>query len=150
MAQHRNTVILAGLSVVLAYLIALVTPLDQRTDFWLRGAHYFAYQAVFLPLLFVLLVIRLRRDHNTRRRTFASVLYGALAGYAAGLVATLVFPLFLEHDVAQFAQSLKLTTRAAWIAFFWFPVRLQSWLVGAISAVMLILIGRYGRQDNVA
>jgi hypothetical protein len=150
MAHHRNTVILAGLSVFLAYLIALVTPLDQRTSFWLRGAHYIAYQAVFLPLLFVLLVIRLRRDHNTRGQTFASVLYGALAGYAAGLVATLVSPLFLEHDVAQFAQSLKLTTSAAWIAFFWFPVRLQSWLVGAIAALVLVLIGRHGRQDNVA
>jgi hypothetical protein len=143
MAHHRNAVILAGFSVALAYLIALVTPLYQRTNFWLRGSHYFAYQAIFLPLLFVLLVIRLRRDdNNTWRKEFASVLYGALAGYAAGLVANVGSPLFLDHDVAQFAQSLKLTTSAAWIAFFWFPVRLQSWLVGAISAVMLVLIRR--------
>jgi len=130
----------AALSVALTYAVSLVTPLGSSASFWLRGAHHIAYVAIYLPLLTLGLAFALRSHHNTRWAGFALVLFGTTIGYLAGLLATVGHPLFLEDGFHQIAQSLKLTTPQAWIALLWFPIRLQSWLFGMLSACILLFL----------
>lgn len=55
---------LVGVSLSLAYLIALLTLMNQWINFWLRGSYYLSYQAIFLTVLLIFFLVRLRRQHK--------------------------------------------------------------------------------------
>ena len=59
LSQGWQHVILVGVSLSLAYLIALLTFMNRWINFWLRGSYYLSYQAIFLTLLLVLFLVRL-------------------------------------------------------------------------------------------
>jgi hypothetical protein len=61
------------------------------------------------------------------------IIFGEIAGYVAGLIAFLLHPIFQENGVHHVLATLQFPARKAVIAFFWFPVRLLSWLFGAIT-----------------
>jgi hypothetical protein len=58
------------------------------------------------------------------------------------LIAFLLHPIFQENGVHHVLATLKFPAREAVIAFFWFPVRLLSWLFGAITGAVLVVISR--------
>ena len=136
---------LVGVSLSLAYLIAFLTFMNQWINFWLRGSYYLSYQAIFLPLLLILFLIRLRCHHTGHLPGISMNFFGAIAGYIAGLLAFLLHPIFQENGLQQVLTTLQFPAREAVIAFLWFPVRLLSWLFGAITGLVMVVISqRFG------
>jgi hypothetical protein len=88
---------------------------------------YLSYQAIFLTLLLILFLVRLSRHHNGQVPGISMIIFGGVAGYAAGLIAFLLHPIFQQNGVQQVLATLQFPAREAVIAFFWFPVRLLSW-----------------------
>ena len=70
------------------------------------------------------------------------IIFGGVAGYVAGLIAFLLHPIFQENGVHQVLTTLQFPAREAVIAFLWFPVRLLSWLFGAITGMVMVVISR--------
>jgi len=141
--SHRGQqVMLVGVSLSLAYLIAFLTLMNRWISFWLRGSYYLSYQVIFLSVLMIFFLIWLSRHHSGPPCGFSIVIFGAVAGYVAGLVAFLLHPIFLEDGVDQVLATLRFPAPEAVIAFLWFPVRLLSWLFGAITGMVTVLIGR--------
>jgi hypothetical protein len=140
--QGGQHLILVGVSLTLAYLLAFLTFMNQWINFWLRGSYYLSYQAIFLTLLLILFLIRLRRHHIEQLPGISLIIFGGVAGYVAGAIAFLLHPIFQENGVHQVLTTLQFPAREAAIAFFWFPVRLLSWLFGAITGMVIVLISR--------
>ena len=134
---------LVGMSLSLAYLLAFLTLMNRWINFWLRGSYYLSYQAIFLTLLLILFLVRLSRHHTGHLPGISMIIFGGVAGYAAGLIAFLLHPIFQENGVNQVLTTLQFPAREAVIAFFWFPVRLLSWLFGAITGMVMVLISRW-------
>lgn len=63
LSQGWQHVTLVGVSLSLAYLIAFMTLINRWINFWLRGWYYLSYQAIFLTVLVILFLVRLRRQH---------------------------------------------------------------------------------------
>ena len=141
-SRVRQHVILAGVSLSLAYLIAFLTLMNRWINFWIRGSYYFSYQAIFLTLLLIFFLVWLRRLHNGNPPGISIVLFGGAAGYLAGLLAFLLHPIFQENGVDQVSATLQFPAPESVLAFFWFPVRLLSWLFGAITGVLVVVISR--------
>ena len=68
LSQGGQHVMLVSVSLSLAYLIAFLTFMNQWINFWLRGSYYFSYQGMFLTLLLILFLVRLRRHCVEQRR----------------------------------------------------------------------------------
>ena len=49
---------------------------------------------------------------------------------------------FQENGLHHILTTLQFPAREAVIAFFWFPVRILSWLFGAITGTVMVLISR--------
>jgi len=137
--QH---VILMGVSLALAYLIALLTFMNQWINFWLRGSYYLSYQAIFLTVLLIFFLVRLRCQHTGQLPGISMIMFGGAAGYVAGLIAFLLHPIFQENGGHQVLATLQFPAPEAVIAFLWFPVRLLSWLFGAITGMVMVVITR--------
>lgn len=90
---------LVGVSLSLAYLIALLTFMNRWINFWLRGSYYLSYQAIFLTLLLILFLVRLSRPHNGQPPGISMIIFGGVAGYIAGLITFLLHPIFQENGV---------------------------------------------------
>ena len=135
-------IMLVVVSLSFAYLIALLTLMDRWLNFWLRGSYYFSYQVIFLTLLSIFFLIRLRRLPLGQRPGISIILFVVGAGYVAVLIAFLLHPIFHEDGVHQVSATLQFPAREAVIAFFWFPVRLLSWLFGAITGTVMVVISR--------
>jgi len=133
---------LVGVSLSLAYLLAFLTFMNRWIHFWLRGSYYLSYQAIFLTVLLILFLVRLSRHQTGQLPGISMIIFGGTAGYVAGLIAFLLHPIFQENGVNQVLTTLQFPSREAVIAFFWFPVRLLSWLFGAITGMVMVLISR--------
>jgi hypothetical protein len=140
--QGGQHVILVGVSLSLAYLIAFLTFMNQWINFWLRGSYYLSYQAIFLTVLLILLLVRLSRHHDGHLPGISIIIFGGVAGYVAGVIAFLLHPIFQENGLHQVLTTLQFPAREAIIAFLWFPVRLLSWLFDAITGIVMVLISR--------
>ena len=138
--QHA---ILVGVSLSLAYMIAFMTLMNRWINFWLRGPYYFSYQAIFLIVLVILFLVRLRRQRAGKPPDLSMIIFGGVAGYVAGLTAFLLHPIFQENGLQHILTTLQFPAREAVIAFFWFPVRILSWLFGAIMGTVMVLISRW-------
>ena len=69
-------------------------------------------------------------------------MWGTLLGYLAGLFAVLFHPLSQPDGARLFLDSLHITTPEALIALLWFPVRLLSWLIGAMTGLFIGILLR--------
>ncbi len=136
LSQGGQHVILVGVSLSLAYFIAFLTFMNQWINFWLRGSYYLSYQAIFLTLLLVFFLVRLSRHQTGHLPGISMIIFGGAAGYVAGLIAFLLHPIFQENGIHQVLTTLQFPAREAVIAFLWFPVRLLSWLFGAITGIL--------------
>lgn len=142
LSQGWQHVVLVGVSLSLAYLIALLTFMNKWINFWLRGSYYLSYQAIFLIVLLIFFLVRIRGRHTGQFPGISMIMFGGAAGYVAGLIAFLLHPIFQENGIHQVLTTLQFPAREAVIAFFWFPVRLLSWLFGAITGMVMVLISR--------
>ena len=142
LSQGWQHLILVGVSLSLAYLIAFITLMNRWINFWLRGSYYLSYQAIFLTVLVIFFLVRLRRQHAGKPSGISMIMFGGLAGYVAGLIAFLLHPIFQENGLHHILTTLQFPAREAVIAFFWFPVRILSWLFGAITGTVIVLISR--------
>ena len=142
LSQGWQHVILVGVSLSLAYLIAFLTLMNRWINFWLRGSYYLSYQAIFLTVLLIFFLVRLRRQHAEKPAGISMIIFGGAAGYIAGLIAFLLHPIFQENGVHQVLATFQFPAREAVIAFLWFPVRLLSWLFGAITGILIVVISR--------
>ena len=134
---------LVGVSLALAYLIAFLTLMNRWINFWLRGSYYLSYQAMFLTLLLILFLVRLRRHRAEQLPGISMIIFGGISGYVAGLIAFLLHPIFQENGLQQVLATLQFPAREAVIAFFWFPVRILSWLFGAITGMVIVVLSRW-------
>jgi hypothetical protein len=133
---------LVGISLSLAYLLAFLTFMNRWINFWLRGSYYLSYQAIFLTVLLILFLVRLSRHQTGHLPASSMIMFGGVAGYVADLIAFLLHPIFQEDGLHQVLATLQFPAREAVIAFLWFPVRLLSWLFGAITGMVMVLISR--------
>ena len=142
MSQGWQDVSLVGVSLLLAYLIAFMTLMNRWINFWLRGPYYLSYQAIFLTILAILFLFRLRCQRAGKPLGLSMIIFGGVVGYAAGVIAFLLHPIFQENGLHQILITLQFPAREAVIAFFWFPVRILSWLFGTIMGTVMMLISR--------
>lgn len=139
-------VLLVVASLALAYGIALVTFLIRWMHFWMRGPYFFSYLGVFLTALALLLFWWTSRHHNGPLPVLSTAAFSTVAGYVAGVIAMVSYPLFQSDGVQHVLEALRFPTPEAAIAFFWFPVRLTSWLFGGIAGGMMLLLSRRWRR----
>jgi hypothetical protein len=82
------------------------------------------------------------RQHHGRLPGISTIIFGGVTGYIAGLIAFLLYPIFQENGIHQVLTTLQFPAPEAVIAFFWFPVRLLSWLFGAVAGLVMVVISR--------
>lgn len=141
-SRGGTRLLLVGMSLVLAYGVAFLTSIIRWMNFWMRGPYFVPYQAVFLSALMIFLLWWSRRHHNGPPPVLSTVIYSIAAGYTAGVIAMALYPIFQPDGLQQVLSALQFPTLEATIAFFWFPVRLLTWLFGGIAGVMLVVISR--------
>jgi len=132
----------SGLSLAVTYAIASLTPMNRWIGFWLRGSFYAAYQAILVAALLPCGAFLAACYHEQPRSLPAMTLWGGGLGYLAGLIAFLLHPLAQQDGVHLFVDSLRIGAPEALIAILWFPVRLLSWLYGAIAGLTIGLLLR--------
>jgi hypothetical protein len=64
-----------GVSLSLAYHIALLTFMNRWIKLWLRGSYYLSYQVIFLTLLLILFLVRLSRHHNGQLPAISTTIF---------------------------------------------------------------------------
>ena len=138
--------LLVAASLAWAYGIALATFMIRWMHFWIRGAYFFPYLAVFLTMLALLLLWWTSRHHNRPLPFLSTAGYSVVAGYVAGLIAMGLHPVFQSGGVQHMLDALRFPTLEAAVAFFWFPVRLATWLFGAVAGGMLLILSRRWRR----
>jgi hypothetical protein len=134
--------LLVAASLMLAYAIALMTFLIRWMHFWMRGPYFFPYLGVFLAALTLLLFWWTSRHHTGRLPLLSTMAYAVAAGYAAGLIAMICYPIFQSDGFQHMLAGLQFPTAEAAIAFFWFPVRLGTWLFGGFTGGTMLLLSR--------
>lgn len=139
-------VLLVAASLALAYGIALVTFIIRWMHFWMRGPYFFSYLGVFLSTLALLLFWWTSRHHNGPLPVLSTAAFSIVAGYVAGVIAMVSYPLFQSDGVQHVLEALRFPTPEAAIAFFWFPVRLTTWLFGGIAGGMMLFLSRRWRR----
>jgi hypothetical protein len=139
-------VLLVAASLALAYGIALATFMIRWMHFWIRGPYFFPYLTVFLAALALLLLWWTSRHHNRPLPVLSTVGYSVVAGYVAGLIAMGLHPVFQSGGVHHMLDALRFPTLEAAVAFFWFPVRLTTWLFGAITGGIMVVLSRRWRR----
>ena len=132
----------SSLSLAISYAIASLTPMNQWIEFWLRGSFYTAYQVILVGVLLPCGALLAMRYHKRSRSLLAMALYGVALGYLAGLVALLLHPLAQPDGLHLFVESLRIRAPEALIAILWFPIKLLSWLYGAMTALFIPLFLR--------
>lgn len=135
-------VLLVGTSLVLAYVIAFLTLMIRWLNFWIRDSYSVAYQLIFLTMLMILLLFWLRRYHNGQPPVLSTFMFSVVAGYAAGLLALALHPIFQKDGLQQVLLSLKFPAPEAAFAFFWFPIKLLNWLFGGIAGLIMVVMSR--------
>ena len=139
-------VLLVAASLACAYGIALVTFMIRWMHFWLRGPYFFPYLAVFLAALALLLLWWTTRHHNRPLPLLSTVGYSVVAGYVAGLIAMGFNPVFQTDGIQHMLDALRFPTLESAVAFFWFPVRLATWLFGGVTGGVLLILSRRWRR----
>jgi hypothetical protein len=139
--------LLVAASLALAYGIALATFMIRWMHFWIRGPYFISYLMVFLAALALSLLWWTSRHHNRPLPFLSTIGYSVAAGYVTGLIALGLHPVFQSGGIQHMLDALRFPTLEAAIAFFWFPIRLATWLFGAITGgIMLILSRRWKRM----
>ena len=141
----KRALLVAG-SLTLAYAIALVTFIVRWIHFWMRGPYFEAYLSIFLMALALLLFWWTSRHQNDPLPLVSTVIYSGVAGYVAGVLAMVLYPIFQSDGLQRSLEALRFPTIEAAIAFFWFPVRLLTWLFGGISGGMMLILSRRWRR----
>jgi uncharacterized protein YggE len=129
-------------SLAFAYAVALVTFIIRWIHFWMRGPSFEAYLTVFLMALALLLYWWTSRHQHDPLPLLSTVIYSVVAGYVAGVLAMVLYPIFQDDGLQHSLDALKFPTIEAGIAFFWFPVRLLTWLFGGITGGMMLILSR--------
>jgi len=139
--------LLVAASLLLAYGIALVTFMVRWMHFWLRGPYFVSYLGVFLTALALLLFWWTSRHHTGPLPLLSTMAYTVAAGYVAGVIAMILHPVFQSDGMQHLIDGIRFPTVEAGIAFFWFPVRLATWLFGGLTGgIMLVLSRRWRRM----
>jgi hypothetical protein len=135
-------VLLVLASLILTYLVAAFTIIIRWMHFWMRGPYFVPYLGVFLTTLALVLLWWTRRHHNGPLPLLSTSMYSVVAGYVAGIVALVLYPMFQPDGLQQVVNSLRFPTIEAAIAFLWFPIRLLTWIYGGIAGLMLVMLSR--------
>jgi hypothetical protein len=142
----------SSLSLAVSYAVASLTPMNGWIEFWLRGSFYTAYQTMLVAALLPYGALLARRHHKRPRSLLAMTAGGAVLGYLAGLIAFLLHPLAQPDGTRLFLDSIPNGEPEALFAFLWFPVKLLSWLYGAMTGLsmglLLRIIDRSQRQSS--
>jgi hypothetical protein len=142
--------LLIAASLSLAYGIALMTFMIRWMHFWLRGPNFFSYLGVFLTALALLLFWWTSRHHTGPLPLLSTMGYAVVAGYVAGVIAMIVHPVFQSDGMQHLLEGLRFPAVDAVIAFFWFPVRLGTWVFGGVTGAILLLLSRRWRRMRQA
>jgi hypothetical protein len=137
-----RAIVIAGVAVATAYLVALLTLMTRWMNFWIRGPYYISYQALYCTLLILFLFFWLYGHHNGTPSVLSTVLFGTIMGYVAGLIAFVMHPVLHDDGWNIVSMSLNVTTPAEAVALLWFPARMLSWLVGGIAALVMVSLMR--------
>lgn len=138
--------LLVAASLLLAYGIALVTFMVRWIRFWMRGEYFLPYLFVFVTTLTLLLFWWASRRHHGPLPILSTIMYSVVAGYVAGLIAMMLYPIFQSDGLQYMIEALRFPTIEAAIAFFWFPIRLLTWLFGGITGVTMLVLSRRWRR----
>jgi hypothetical protein len=148
--SRGKRLLLVAASLLLAYSIALLTFIIRWMHFWMRGPYFFSYLAVFLAALALLLFWWTSRHDTGRLPAVSTIAYGIVAGYGAGLIAMILYPIFEDDGFRHMLDALRFPTAEAMVAFFWFPIRLATWLFGGLSGGTMLVLSRRWRRMRPA
>jgi hypothetical protein len=137
-----RSVLLVLATLILTYLVAAFTFIIRWMHFWIRGSYFAPYLGVFLTTQALLLLGWIRRHHNGPLPLVSTTMYSMVAGYVAGTVALVLYPMFQPDGLQQAVNSLRFPTIEAAMAFLWFPIRLLTWIYGGIAGLMLMMLSR--------
>ena len=143
-AGKRALLVVASL--VLAYSLALATFMIRWIHFWLRGPYFFSYLTLFLATLGLFLFWWTSRHPHGPLPFLSTMAYSVVAGYGAGVIAMLLYPLLQSDGVHHLLEAFRFPTLEAVIALFWFPIRLAAWLFGGIAGGMMVMLSRRWRR----
>lgn len=138
--------LLVAASLLLTYGIALVTFMVRWIRFWMRGEYFLPYLFVFVTTLALLLFWWTSRRHHGPLPILSTIVYSVVGGYVAGLIAMVLYPFFQSDGLQHMVEALRFPTIEAVIAFFWFPIRLFTWLFGGITGVTMLVLSRRWRR----
>ena len=93
--------LLVAASLLLAYGIALVTFMIRWIRFWMRGEYFLPYLFVFVTTLTLLLFWWASHPHHGPLPILSTIMYSVVAGYVAGLIAMVLYPIF-QSDGLQY------------------------------------------------
>jgi len=127
----------AALSVGIAFAIVVLTRfLREFTHAGLEGRKFIHYYSLFLPGLWVLLVVVVLafRNKPQRDRIWLWALTGMLAGYASGVISVTFIELF--HPDGWVQVVIHSQRFENWVTRLGYPVVSLNWLVGLIAGVV--------------
>jgi len=82
------------------------------------------------------------RRHHGPLPVLWTIMYSVVSGYVAGLIAMVLYPVFQSDGLQHMVDALRFPTIEAVMAFFWFPIRLLTWLFGGIAGVTMVVLSR--------
>jgi hypothetical protein len=135
-------------SLALAYLISAITFIIRWMHLWVRGPHFQPYVSIFVTMQAVFLLWWVCRHRAEELRFLSTVMYSMAAGYAAGLLAIAICPLFEADGAQERLTALQIPTIESAMTLFWFPVRLLTWLFGGMTGAILMLLSRRWGQPS--
>jgi hypothetical protein len=140
--QTGQAWVVSGFSLAVSYAVASLTPMNGWVGFWIRGPFYAAYQAMLIGALLPCGALLAVRYHKRSLSLLAMTFWGAAMGYPAGLIALLLHPLVQADGVQLFVESLRITAPEAAVAILWFPIKLLSWMYGAMMGLFIPVASR--------
>ncbi len=140
----KNKTALCGAALAFTYVIFWALRLNAWIYIWLKGSYYLTYQILFMIIIFLLFLFYMRRHENVI--LYKTVIYGAIAGYASGILAYLGAVLYVDYGYQRILNSLRISS--VWLVLFTPSFWLLSWLFGFAMGLTIALLLKWPDSDR--
>lgn len=131
----RNRYVLCAVAIAITYLLFSVLPANKFVKSLLRGDQYRTYYLAYIPALFTILCLYMRRRRSYGK--VGSIVFGAFFGYLAGLGAYILVVFSMGGGLVRLQNSAE--GLAGILLIFSAPLLYLSWAFGAFSALTIYL-----------
>jgi hypothetical protein len=132
-------VILAVISVVLAFVVGALTGINKFTHAWIQDPWFVGYEVAFFSLLALELGVLAGLINRLFEKWWLPVVTGAVAGWASGSIA--IVASVLMHGGMTRIQHLG-RIRYGWASLLFVPIPLMSWFIGGLAGASMTIVTR--------